>query len=129
MPRYELAVITQLFGREKKIEVLKDIVKYLLNEGHNVRKVQSLGDKGLPFQMFAHEINSSYGSYSLFDVDVRLKDLEAVQRYFDSNLNVIRMTCTPRATLYLPEPICEGVNPVNYEEKLKELKQKKANSK
>lgn len=125
MPRYELAVIMRLLGREQKIQALKDVVKHMLNEGHNVRKIQSLGDKGLPYRFYSHEVDHVYGSYTLFDVDFRLKDLDVVERYFKNNLNVIKMTFTPYDTLYCPEPYCDGLETVDYEEKLKEIKEKK----
>ncbi|CAK8697975.1 small ribosomal subunit protein bS6m-like [Clavelina lepadiformis] len=125
MPRYELALIMRLFGREKKIEALKDTIVYLLNEGHNVRNVKSLGDRGLPYQIKAHGETHFKGSYALLDIDCKIEDMNLLRRYFSNNKNIIRMTQTKYERTYAAEEPCDGMEDVDYAKKLEELKRGK----
>ena len=125
MPRYELSVIFRLMERQKKIDAVTNAVKYLLGEGINVRKVQSLGDRGLPYKHTAHGQTYFNGSYILFDVDFRRNDREVVKRYFDNNSDVLKLTCVNYDAVYAPEKPCSGMQPIDYEKILDELKQPK----
>ena len=125
MPRYELAVIFRIMGREKKIEFLKDTVKYLLGKGYNVRKVQSLGDRGLPIKMYTPSSEMHFtGSYVLLDMDFKTKDSPEIELFFKSNPDVLRMSYLPYDSIYFSEQPCDGMTEVDYAAKLEELKTK-----
>ena len=125
MPRFELSVIFRLLERENKINVLKNTVKYLIDNGYNVRKLQSLGDRGLPVKMYKEDEIHYTGSYMLYDVDFRDEDFPSVKRFFQSHTDVLRFHCSNHAQLYAPEPPCDGMQPIDYAAKLEELKKGK----
>ena len=127
MVRYEISVITTLLTRNQKIQTLKEIVGYFLKEGHNVRKVQSLGDRCLPYAMrTSTDSKVKEGSYFLLDTDFRLKDIDEVKHKLKHIDNVMKVSCIDHNIAYGNDnqDNCEGLLDVDYIAKLEELKKR-----
>jgi len=128
MVRYEVSVITTLLGRQQKIETLKEIVGYFLKNGHNVRQVQSLGDRCLPYAMRTPTENRvSEGSYFLLDTDFRIKDMDEIKHKLKHIDNVMKVSYVDYDQVYNnDETECEGRPEIDFMAKLDELKKKPA---
>jgi len=126
MVRYEISVITTLLGRNQKIETLKEIVGYFLKNGHNVRRVQSLGDRCLPYAMRTSSSSRvNEGSYFLLDTDFRISDLNEIKHRLKHIDNVMKVSCIDHNTIYNKDEVeCTGKPEVDYMTKLEELKKK-----
>ena len=125
MPRFELAVIYRILRREKKIEVVKNCVKYMIQKGYNVRKLHSLGDRGLPIKLGNPNVETLVnGSYILYDIDVKTSDFSDIELFFQSHPDVLHMMHLPHGSVYHSEPACNGIELVNYAAKVEELKNK-----
>jgi len=125
MVRHEISLITTLLTRTQKIETLKEVVGYLLKKGHNVRQVQSLGDRCLPFVMRTPtDSRVNEGSYFVLDTDFRLKDTDEIKHKLKHMDNVMKATCIIHSTVYRENNSqeCEGKLQVDYLTKLEELK-------
>jgi len=122
MPRYEVSLIMRLLNREEKIKALTQTCKQLLKSGFNVRKVQSLGDRNLPYQMKNIQGETFMeGSYVLLDMDSKISQLQELDDVFKQQESIIRMNRFVHETVYKTEPYCDGLVESDYTSKLKNM--------
>lgn len=114
MPRYEISLITKLLQRHEKVSVLSRVVSHLLDRGHNVRKVQSLGDRCLPLIMK----KQTQGSYFVLDTDLPKEEMKELKNFLWMQDEVIRNTILPHHLVHPPNEDCCGDEEVDYAEKL-----------
>nr|XP_026249344.1 28S ribosomal protein S6, mitochondrial isoform X2 [Urocitellus parryii] len=54
MPRYELALILKAMQRPETAAALKRTIEALMDKGAIVRNLENLGERVLPYKIFAH---------------------------------------------------------------------------
>lgn len=121
MPRYELALIMQLLNRPQKIAALAETCTNLMKRGLNIRKVDSLGDRGLPHHISKNGETFVKGTYFILDVDAILDHLPEQRKYLKKDSNILQYKLLRHEKVYKDEPLCPGIVEVDYEAKLKQL--------
>ena len=122
MPRHEITLITKILQRKESADVLKSVVSHMLGNGFVVRKVESLGDRCLPFKM----ANNETGSYFVLDGDFPRDAVPDLKQFFGIQNQIIRSTIFEHKKVYSDETLsCCGMEQVDYETELKEISKPK----
>ncbi|XP_048202220.1 28S ribosomal protein S6, mitochondrial [Perognathus longimembris pacificus] len=124
MPRYELALILKAMQRPESAAALKRTVEALLDRGAIVRNLENLGEKALPFKMYAHSQQHRRGGYFLVDFYAPTTAVDTIMEHLSRDTDVIRPTIV-KHPLTQEVKECEGIVPVPLEEKLYSTKKRK----
>ncbi|KAM4888962.1 small ribosomal subunit protein bS6m isoform 2-T2 [Thomomys bottae] len=103
---------------------LKRTVEALLDRGAIVRNLESLGEKALPFKMSAHSQLHQRGGYFLVDFYAPTTAVDTILEHLSRDTDVIRPTIV-KHPLTQEVKECEGIVPVQLEEKLYSTKKRK----
>lgn len=122
MPRYEVSLIMKILERPAMVETLKGLVGHVIKEGNVVRKIQSMGTRGLPVLMKAHGEKHTVGTYVLLDVECPDNSVVPLKKFFISDKSVLRTRFHLHDIVYRPEPPCGGMVEPDYAEILQDAK-------
>lgn len=124
MPRYELALILKAMQRPETAAALKRTIEALMDKGAIVRNLENLGERVLPYKIFAHSQQHRKGGYFLVDFYAPTTVVDSVMEHLSRDVDVIRPNVV-KHPLTQEVKECQGIVPVPLEEKLYSTKKRK----
>nr|XP_010588728.1 28S ribosomal protein S6, mitochondrial [Loxodonta africana] len=124
MPRYELALILKAMRRPETAAALKRTIEALMDRGAIVRNLENLGERALPYKMSTHNQQHTRGGYFLVDFYAPTTTVESIMDHLSRDTDVIRPNVV-RHPLTQEVNKCDGMVPVQREEKLYFMKKRK----
>ncbi|XP_077900715.1 small ribosomal subunit protein bS6m isoform X2 [Ictidomys tridecemlineatus] len=103
---------------------LKRTIEALMDKGAIVRNLENLGERVLPYKIFAHSQQHRKGGYFLVDFYAPTTVVDSVMEHLSRDVDVIRPNVV-KHPLTQEVKECEGIVPVPLEEKLYSTKKRK----
>uniref|UniRef100_A0A8C9PRL5 Small ribosomal subunit protein bS6m n=1 Tax=Spermophilus dauricus TaxID=99837 RepID=A0A8C9PRL5_SPEDA len=103
---------------------LKRTIEALMDKGAIVRNLENLGERVLPYKIFAHNQQHRKGGYFLVDFYAPTTVVDGVMEHLSRDVDVIRPNVV-KHPLTQEVKECEGIVPVPLEEKLYSTKKRK----
>ncbi|KFP81003.1 hypothetical protein N310_12744, partial [Acanthisitta chloris] len=95
---------------------LKRTVEALLERGAIVRNLENLGERSLPYKISKHKERHRRGGYFLIDLEAPPSIVSTMMEHLGRDIDVIRRGFIKHPQAKPQE--CNGIIPVDYEEKL-----------
>ncbi|XP_064129293.1 small ribosomal subunit protein bS6m isoform X2 [Loxodonta africana] len=103
---------------------LKRTIEALMDRGAIVRNLENLGERALPYKMSTHNQQHTRGGYFLVDFYAPTTTVESIMDHLSRDTDVIRPNVV-RHPLTQEVNKCDGMVPVQREEKLYFMKKRK----
>ncbi|XP_002730679.1 small ribosomal subunit protein bS6m-like [Saccoglossus kowalevskii] len=108
MPRYEMALIFRALNRSETISAMKRVGESVIERGGQIRTIENLGEKDLPFKMVAHSQGYRRGRYIVMEFDGKPSIVSSMVEYLRRDVDVIRPAITKLRPFLNKTMECDG---------------------
>ncbi|XP_072018791.1 small ribosomal subunit protein bS6m-like [Amphiura filiformis] len=106
MPGYEMSLILRAMEKPQLVGAVKRALTFVIENGGIVRKLESMGEKNLPYRMRAHQENFTKGHYFVVDFEAAPSLLGLLGNFQHRDIDVIKQGVKRREDP--PAPPCPG---------------------